>query len=115
MLESHISLKGTLCQYLDTSIKAAKGWKYLAELNKVSTDQSLEHRSKSEAMFEVVASQNPSLLIGEVKRLLSELKIMEVWKCFEKLHGKYKTDKYIPSKTQISKKKYLHKIDKCKM
>lgn len=109
MLESHISLKGTLCQYLDTSTKAAKGWKYLAELNKVSTDQSLEHHSRSKEMFEVVASQNPSLLIREVKRLLSELKIMEVWKCFEKLHGKYKTDKHIPSKTQISNKNIFTK------
>ncbi|CAH3037873.1 unnamed protein product [Pocillopora meandrina] len=111
MLESHISLRGTLCQYLDTSIKAAKGWKYLAELNKVSTDQSLEHHSRSKEMFEVVASQNPSLLIGEVKRLLRELKIMEVWKCFEKLHDNMEIGNFLETQPPVFLNKVFLKLD----
>ena len=78
MLEGRVFIKDQLSYFLDTSIKRVQNWTHLAELNGASTDQSPERFSKSEALFEVVVSRNPNLLIGDVKAHLSNLKMIEV-------------------------------------
>ena len=78
ILEGRVFIKDKLSYFLDTSFKRVQNWRHLAELNEVSTDQSQERLSKSEALFEVVVSRNPNLLIGDVKALLSNLKMIEV-------------------------------------
>ena len=78
MLEGRVFIKDKLSYFLDTSIKRVQNWTHLAELNEVPTDQLRERFSKSEALFEVVVSRNPNLLIGDVKAHLSNLKMIEV-------------------------------------
>ena len=78
MLEGRVFIKDKLSYFLDTSIKRVQNWTHLAELNEVPTDQLRERFSKSEALFEVVVSRNPNLLIGDVKAHLNNLKMIEV-------------------------------------
>ncbi|CAH3037869.1 unnamed protein product [Pocillopora meandrina] len=111
ILEGRVFIKDKLSYSLDTSFKRVQNWRHLAELNEVSTDQSQERLSKSEALFEVVVSRNPNLLIGDVKALLSNLKMIEVRNYLKRHDDKIKIKDFLQSQDPIILSEVFLKLD----